>query len=555
MLNRRFVLSLTTLLAVLLLAVPALAQGTKKYAVFPFTYNGPKKYSYFPKAFQASLNNDLEWPGHAEPAGDSVIDGVATPSGTADSIKTLRSIGIDYLVTGSIAILDREANLKITAVGVDGSSWERTGQMPIDEITPWLDEQSGMIMGDVFQRPGYGSAETKGDQEDIKDRVQAPTNPAILAANDDSYRSDTLNPQFRYEGGTQAEGRWRSQTFRFFSTSMVVEDGDGDGRNEVFILHNDGISAYRFNGGKLEHLDSMTLAPNTQYLRLEIADVNRDGIKELIVGTYVSQYRSQIKAPEGYPRSYILSFEGDKFKYLAKGIKLFLGVLRIPPTYMPVMVAQKKGRRHLFDNHMYEALLKDGEIVKGQPVSIPPWGNVYNMVYLPDGFGYRYVILDDFHKLIVYSQTMERLYSSDNDTFNSSGTGIEYSDKPEGMGPGTVDEVVSTYNVPFRMLTASLTTKGKHELLANKDLSIAAQFFERFKYYSQGEIHSLAWDGVGLNMAWKTRRIKGQVCDMALADLNNDGKKQLCVLLNTFPGGLGFSKRKTVVLAYDLNTD
>ncbi|MBU4380162.1 MAG: VCBS repeat-containing protein, partial [Proteobacteria bacterium] len=162
-------------------------------------------------------------------------------------------------------------------------------------------------------------------------------------------------------------------------------------------------------------------------------------------------------------------------------------------------------------------------------------------------------VLDDFHRLKVYGQTMERLSSTDDDTYNSSGIGIETSDRPLGMGPGAVDSKTTTFNVPFRMLATSLTQKGKYELLVNKDLSIAAQVFERFNYYTQGEVHALTWDGVGMALSWKTRRIKGQVSDIAVADLNNDGKMELCVLLNTFPGGMGFTNRQTVVLAYDLN--
>ncbi len=176
------------------------------------------------------------------------------------------------------------------------------------------------------------------------------------------------------------------------------------------------------------------------------------------------------------------------------------------------------------------------------------------MTYLPDGEGYKYAVLDNFHRLKMYDQTMEKLSSSGDDRYNSSGVGIETSERLAGMGAGTsTDAKIATYNVPFHMVAAKLGKSKKYELLVNKDLSIAAQFFSRFTYYSQGEIHALAWDGVGMNLAWKTRRIKGQVADIALADLNNDGRKQLVVLLNTFPGGLGFSNRKTVVLAYDLN--
>jgi hypothetical protein len=556
MLNRRLAFPVLALAAIMLLAVAALAQETKKFAVVPFSYTGPQKYSYFPKAFQASLNNDLEWGGHVVPASSSVVDSIPAPKGKADAVKTLTSTGIDYVISGSIAILDKEANLRIMAVGSDGSSWENKGQMPIDEITPWLDAQSKSIMGNVFNRPGYSTAETKAKNTDITDGVANPTEPGgsqFIMANDDQYQADTLNPQFRYEGGSETIGRWRSQTLRFFSTSMVVSDADGDGKNEVFILHKTGISAYRYEQGKLKHLDTLELTPSTQYLRLEAADLDKDNIPELIVGTYQTQYRSALKSPEGWPKSHVLSFSSGKFKFLVKDYNRFLGVLRLPPMYTPIMVAQDKGIRHLFGPRINEAYLKGSEIVLGQSIPTPEYGNLYNMTYLPDEFGYKYVVLDDFHRLNVYSQTLERLSSTKEERYNSSGLGIETNDRPMGMGPGSVDETTNTYNVPFRMIAASLSQKGKYELLVNKDLSIAAQVFERFNYFSQGEIHALVWDGVGMNLAWKTRRIKGQVSDIGVADLNNDGKKQLCVLLNTFPGGMGFSNRKTVVLAYDLN--
>jgi len=553
MLNRRLAVTMTALLAVVLLAGPAMAQQAKKYAVMPFTYNGPKKYSYFPKAFQASLNNDLEWAGYAEPAGDALVQGLKVPSGKAEAISILRSSELDYLISGTISILGKEATLNMAATTRDGKTWEKSGQMGIDEITPWLDEQSKAIMGDVFNRPGYSTTEEASKGSDIEDQIRSPLNSSIVQADNDEFHADTLNPQFRYEGGTENQGRWRSQTFRFFSTSMVVADADNDGKNEIFILQAKGLSAYRFNKGKLEFLDTMEMTPSTTYMRLEAVDVTKDGIPELVVASYQAYYRSTLKAPEGTPRSHILSFENGKFKYLLKNYKQFLGVLRMPPFFKPSLVIQRIGRRHIFAGKIYEAYYKNGELVEGETISTPEFGNIFNMLYLPDGLGYKYLVLDDFNRLKVYSQSMERLSSSDDATYNSSGVGLEVSDKQQGMGPGTVDEKVSVYNVPIRMIAARLSSKDKYELLVNKDLSIASQVFERFKYFSQGEIHSLAWDGVGMNLAWKTRRIRGQVSDIALADLNNDGKKQLCVLVNTFPGSMGFTKRKTVVLAYDLN--
>ena len=555
---KKYMLSaLALLLAALFLAPSAMAQDAKQFAVLPFTYAGPQKYSYFPKAFQSSLNNDLEWVGHVSPAPDSVMENLAAPKSKAEALDILRNSGLDYIVTGDISILDKEATLKLEAFAKEGATWAQTGQMSIDEITPWLDAQSKTIMGDVFHRPGYSTAEKTGLDEKKNITATAaptsPTNAAFLAADGD-YQQDKLNPQFRYEGGAETQGRWRSQTLRFFSTSMCVGDGDGDGKNEVFLLTKDGLAAYRFQDGKLKFLQKMDLSSSTEYIRLEMVDLDRDDIPELVVGSYQMMYQKLTNAPEGTIKSHILSFKGGKFQFLVKDYKRFLGVLRMPPTFRPVMVAQNKGVRNLFDSKVYEAYLKGGDVVLGQTIPIPENGSIYGTAYYPDGMGYKYVVLDDFHRLKVYSQTGERLYSSDKDTYNSSGIVLTISERPVGMGSGLADSEPVGYNIPFRMLVTNLTQKDKYELLVNKDLSIFGQVFGRFSYYSQGEVHSLVWDGVGMNLAWKTRRIKGQVSDLALADLNNDGNKQLVVLINTFPGGMGFSRRKTVVLAYDLDT-
>ncbi|MEF2231640.1 MAG: VCBS repeat-containing protein, partial [Pseudodesulfovibrio sp.] len=397
--KKPFFLILAALITALLLAAPALAQETKKFAVLPFAYNGPQKYAYFPKAFQASLRSDLEWAGHVLPVNDEAVEGLGTPKSKADALNTLKNSGIDYLVSGVISILDKDATLTLNAYAEDGSVWTRTSKMGIDEITPWLDEQSKAIMGDVFHRPGYSTTEKEAKKaEAAGGPVAAPINSSFMPA-DDQYQAASLNPQFRYEGGTEESGRWRSQTFRFFSTGMVVGDADGDGKNEVFLLHSTGIAAFRYEEGKLKQIDNMELTPNTKYIRLELVDVDKDGLPELVVGSYQSYQRDLTKAPEGWPRSHILSFKDDKFKFLLKDYNQFLGVLRLPPTYSPILVTQRRGRRHIFDKRINEAFLKGGEIVEGQAIQAPEFGNIYNMVYLPDGMGYKYVVLDDSHRL------------------------------------------------------------------------------------------------------------------------------------------------------------
>ncbi len=339
MLNRR-ITAIFALIALLLLAGTAMAQSMKKYVVLPFQYNGPQKYAYFPKAFQASLNSNLEWAGHVEPAADSVAEKIKAPKNQTDAIGILKKNGLDYLITGSVAILNDEATLAINAFDKDGKTYKKKGQTDVDEIVPWLDEQSRTIMGDIFNRPGYSTAEQKTNPEANSPLAsqESPINSQFIPADGDQYTAASLNPQFRYEGGAETEGRWRSQTLRFFSTSMAIGDGNGDGKNEIFILTKTGISAYTYDSGKLRHLDTMTMTPNTKFMRVELIDLDQDGASEVIVGTYQETKRNELLAPEGTVRSHILSFSDNKFKYLLASFRKFLGVLRTPPTYSPILV-------------------------------------------------------------------------------------------------------------------------------------------------------------------------------------------------------------------------
>ena len=155
---------LIALAATLLLAVPAMAQGAKTYAVLPFVYNGPQKYEYFSKAVQASLENDLEWLGHVEPSTQS-LQSVGVPNDKGAALSALRNLGVDYIMYGEIAILGSKAHMRIDAVSADGKSWQKKGEIGIDEMTGWLDSQAKLLQGDVFNRPGYGTVEEKKGRE------------------------------------------------------------------------------------------------------------------------------------------------------------------------------------------------------------------------------------------------------------------------------------------------------------------------------------------------------------------------------------------------------
>ena len=68
-------------------------------------------------------------------------------------------------------------------------------------------------------------------------------------------------------------------------------------------------------------------------------------------------------------------------------------------------------------------------------------------------------------------------------------------------------------------------------------------------------IHAMLWDGMGLNLLWKTRRIKGTVTDVSLADVDNNGKLDLVVSVNAFAGVMNGTQTRCAVFLYPLDSN
>ncbi len=551
---------LSFLLALCLaLALPglALAQTARPFAVLPFKVNS-SKLQYLSKGAQAPVRNRLTWLGYFEPIGDDKIAslGGRTPATPSEAKSMMVSLGAEFIVVGQLDFSDsdKQVNVKLTIYDPKGQTWTKSSQVPIEGLLPALERLSGDAKAQVFKRPGEDlkSAERKEAKTAPSDKMPTPRNADFLAGEGEAplgpAGGPVMNPQFRYEGGAQTPGRWQSQSLRFGSTGMVVGDFVGDKKNRVIVAEENTLHAYEFYRNTLKPIGDYKLGMRFKLLRISLYDMDRDGKDEIIV--------SGLEDPEGNaePRTYVFNFAGGKFTEFMKPQKMYLSVVRTPPTYMPTLLGQKKGNHGPFDEFgPSEMYYQNGSLQAVRRLNLPKGGNLFNLVYLPDGNSFKLVMLNDYDYMKVFSSDLDPQFAQD-EGYNSSNNYIIIDERLPGMDGGARDTGVEDfYYVPIRMLPVSFDNSGKFELLANKDISVAAQIFKKFRHFSQGEVHSLFWDGVGMSLAWKTRRIKGTVVDLAVADLKNDGSQQLVVCVNSYTGAVGASAEKTVVIAYDLN--
>jgi hypothetical protein len=544
----------------LALAVPALAlaQGARTYAVLPFKVNSDK-FQYLSKGAQSPVSNRLTWLGYFEPVSADKIARAGTrfPTGPADAQSIMGAIGTDYLVAGNLDFQDNDKQINITMNVYDrtGKNWNKSVRVPLEGLLPALERLSGDVRTEVFKRPGEAAkaAERTEAAKAAAPKSSTPRNANFVSGEGGDAESSpggpVMNPQFRYEGGAETPGRWQSQSLRYASSNMAVGDFVGDKKNRVIVASTNSIHAYEYFQNTLKPIGEYLLGMRIKVLRVSIHDVNRDGKAEILV--------SGVDDPEGNsePRTFVLSFNNGKFENFMPVQKTFLSVVRIPPTFQPTLLGQGKGSHSPFDESgVSEMIYQNGEIQPVRRLRLPRIANLFNFTYLPDANGYKIVVLNEYNYLKVFTSDLDPQFSQE-DGYNSSNNYVYVDDTLPGMGSNHDLATAELYYVPIRMIPVSFDSSSKYELLANKDISVAAQIFKKFRRFSQGEVHSLFWDGVGMSLAWKTRRIKGTVVDIALEDLKNEGKKQLVVCINTYSGAIGASNEKTLIVTYDLNNE
>lgn len=537
--------SLTVLaffLSLVFLPCSALAQDgpPETFAVLPFEVHGPQNYSYLEQGIQSMLVSRLTWQDRYHPLDRSEI---RTVSGEVDSTARAQSLlvdlGTDFLIWGSVTIMDQETSLDVRVLDAAGQMTPYDKQTSLDQLIPSLETVAGSINTQVFQRiepEPAAQEESPGAQ---------PLNPDLVY-NESGAGSFYLNPEFSYAGATDENVRWRSQSLPMTGIGMVVGDTDSDGQNEVLILEEDGVFAYRVEEGRLRLIADYKVGSRIRCLNINLIDLNRDGLQEIVISALYG---------EETPASYILNFKDGSFSVIDDDIRLLLNVVRTPPDYLPVLVGQKVKMPRIFFGSVSEVVRQGNTYQLERSLNLPSRANVFNFAYLPFEQEYKILVVNEKNKLLVYSAT-GHLQAGTEEMYAGSSLGIVKPDVLPGMGERRPEQQDNDYYfVPSRLTPVNLDKDNRFELLVNKNISVSAQFFSRYRYFPQGEIHNLFWDGIGLNINWKTRRIKGSVVDYGIEDIDNNGKLELYVCLNTHPGITGLNRRQTIVLAYSLDID
>ncbi len=359
-----------------------------------------------------------------------------------------------------------------------------------------------------------------------------------------------LNPQLRYQGnnGSDDSSRLRTQRLKQKMAGMIVGDFNGDRRNEIAILGDHDVSIWTWpgQGQRMKELGRQKITASNTNFSFRSIDLNHDGTMDLVVCTYNEE--------DNRPYTYFYTFKGNQFREVAKRAPFFISVAKIPPYYTPTLIGMGWDSVRLFSPGVRVAERSGDSYALGRKLDLPKDANCFNFTYIAPGKSSQaqLVVLTADERIKLYQGNSNTLIHTTMERFSGSAVGMDHYKSMPGLGVDKSTQLPSKYYAPMPFVTADIGNIGEPVLLVNKPISTASQIFDRYRYFPQGEVHALFWDGVGLALKWKTRRIRGSVAAIDLADVDNNGTLDLVVGLNTSPD-LGIGSRQCMIVAYPLD--
>ena len=555
----------------LILLIPGALIGAaeqKSVAVLPFVVHSAESLDYIKQGIWEMLASRLSSDGRlAVPSHDQIQDALGNFAGKelsqADVYELGKTMKTDYVVWGSITKIGN--SLSIDGKLVDVAAYKSpvgifVQSQNLDEVIPRISDFAQRInthITGVTPEPQPAVA----PPPEAPARVAAPPaggdarEAAIIAGMRTSKKGTftaAINPDFiNAAQPLDRRGFWMSPTSPTEFRGMDIGDVNGDRLNEVVLIDNYNVYIHQKTDAGFKLLQKISGKRYDRYLAVDIADINRNGVNEIIV-TCLRQTRLA---------SFVIEFREGKFTPIASDLPWFLRVIGTSSDSARLL-GQEISPEHPFDTPIHKIVWENDRYREGQRMKIPQGLSVYGLALDDLGLGSdeKIIAIDESDYLCIYEQTSkplvklavfggskERLFKSD-EVFGGSNVSIDLS----SIQPSAYqDEGRDRYFINPRILIYDTNGDKKPEIILVKNLSSTGRILKNVKLFTSSEVYNLEWDGLGLIENWKTRKIKGYVADYQFKDIDNDGQNEIVLALVQSVGAtIG---QRSVIVAYKMS--
>jgi len=337
--------------------------------------------------------------------------------------------------------------------------------------------------------------------------VELPTSPAPSLAIENALSGETPEP------GKISLNYWRSEKVSHALRGLAVGDADGDGKKEIVCITGKRILVYRKKGEALNKIVEYKENSAADFVRIDMADVNDNGIDEVFITTREGASLSSL----------VLEYGKERFEKIVEGGEWLFAVAGFPGEGS-ILLGQAR-RDKGFGGAQIERMQWDlGRYVPSGPAEIPAGLNLSGLGILGGKTpgGKAFVCVDNEGRLFIYDGAGEVQWKSE----NLYGGALTAPQSSSGKASPAGEETVL---LPLRLITKDLNNDQKQDILLGKIYFEDKGLIRRKSTPEGGSIYDLQWNGYGMDTRWQTERLGDALIDYGVGDADNDGKDELVV--------------------------
>ena len=524
------------------------AAAAKTVAIVPFKINADKEMNYLRDGVADMLSSRLHKAGEVEVLNRQVVEKALPPGAavlTDDSARELaRRLGTDFVLFGSLTALGN-------SISMDAKMVDASGGRPTLSFFEQSEDAGGIItkinaMAADINREMFGRAAAARPAA-----AAAPSAaPQPSAAPDAQAHPEKM---FRQRGGLGGEesgtpfvseegGRvfspqfWKSASFKQLFNGIALGDVDGDGKIETLLLTPEKILIFRYDQQRFLQVTEIANFQGKYCIGIDVADINGNGTPEIFV-TSMAVSRKMMN-------SFVLEWDGKAFKSVADDLSYYFRVVDLPARGK-LLIGQEHRSGSPFTGRISEMIWRSGRYEPDTEVRAGA-SNVLGLTIaeiLEKGTESA-VAFDSYDRLRIFEGGGQEIWRS-SDQYG--GSTLFYSGTLTDQG-----EIENPIYFPMRLLTAPSGKDQKNLLLAVKNFDVAGRKLSKFRSFSESQVISFFWDGLGLSPEWKTRKFSGYIRDFAVGDFNNDGSDEIVCAIVLEEGRVITTTPKSTVIAFEM---
>jgi len=541
----RFIFLSFSFLAIIFGSVHLFAAEPDRVVILPFKMNAQKDILFLQNGIYDMLSSRLARAGKVQVIGreetEKALEAVHGPVNEISAIETGVKLNADFVLFGSLTVFGNSVSIDAKMVDVSGSQptlafFDHSQGM--DEVIPRINIIAKDINEKVFGIKTTTSAppptsSTQAPEGQKKDIHAHPENLLKTAPTKKDSGGVDSSPFVIQQRRGETPMFQKSRNFKMKINSLALGDVDGDGKIETVTISNQKVLILRNENGRFTKIKEISGKNNQRFVTVDVADIKKDGVAEIFV--------TCVNTIAGTLDSFVLEFDGNDFKTIAKRENWYFRVHKIPDN-TPILMGQKRGISDLFLSGVYTLTWSNGSYESKDKVSLPKAITIFGFAtgdVMNDGSQAIVTFKEDDH-LSIFSQDGEKIWKSEDRYGGSKNYLLKTPDSDKHVF------------LSQRVLITDLNRDGNYEVAVIKNHSTTGYMFRQSLVYSGAQIVSLFWDGLGLSLNWSTRKVSGYFSDFAIGDIDNDGKPEIAATVQSNQGSL-FKKAKSSIITYDLD--